>query len=94
MINDFVWPELYYIDPDNDCFQQDRTTCHTSNEIQKKIADRVISRRGDHNSSIQKASIQKLKVGYRGPMAATLRLGSGNFMQRKAWYWWSFVIFL
>ena len=47
MINDFLWPELDGIDLDNVYFQQDGTTCHTSNEtialLREKFPDRVMS---------------------------------------------------
>ena len=53
MINEFLCPELEYMDVGDVYFQQDGATCHTSGEtiglLREKFPGRVISRNGDYN---------------------------------------------
>ena len=53
MINEFLWSELEDMDVEDDYFQQDGATCHTSGEtidlFRGKFPDQMISRKGDYN---------------------------------------------
>ena len=53
MINQFLFLKINDIDADDDCFQQDGTTCHTVNEtinlLKEKFGKSIISRSGPVN---------------------------------------------